>query len=335
MRELLWLTRYGPEGASSRYRAYQFASPLEAAGWQSLFEPMVPWRAGGLARVSGLARRSFRLGRLRGAVGAGGVVVVQKEPLMPPSAFVALAGLIRSPRVPVLWDVDDAVWLGRAGAAAMTRRMCGLADVVVAGNHLIAERLAGWGADTVVIPTCYTPSASLDRTDRGDDPRLLWIGSPATAPLLAPYAAVLEDALAAIPSLRMEFIGGDPPTEIAGHARVEVTPWSPSAELEGLRRAHFGLALQPRDPYADHKCGFKLVQYLSAGLVPIASDGPVHREIVGSTGLLVGERTDGAIVERLGVAPTPAEVEAALSRWEQHYSLDRGASAWAEVLSGR
>lgn len=335
MPDSLWLTRYGPEGASSRYRAFQLADGLSAHGWTLRFDPLAEWRGSAPNRVAGVARR---IRRLRTIGGDASVLVVQKEPLMPPSLRRLVTGSLRSADAPIVWDIDDAVWLGRRGAEAMAIDMCTIADHVVAGNRLLGEWAERHGAPEVtVVPTCFDPAGAPPASTAAasvDTPRVVWVGSPATAPLVEPFAAVLRNALDSLPGLSIEFVGGPPPAALRGHDRVVATSWSPGSEREALAAADFGLALQDRGEYADHKCGFKIVQYLAYGIVPIASDGPVHRDIVGDHGLLVGTPADSdAVVDRLATPPTFDERSAIVEHHRQGYSVQRAVDGWSGVLA--
>ena len=227
MPDSLWLTRYGPEGASSRYRAFQLAEGLSAGGWTLRFDPLAEWRGSAPNQVAGVARR---IRRLRAIGGDAAVLVVQKEPLMPPSLRRLVTGSLRSADVPIVWDIDDAVWLGRRGAEAMAIDMCTIADHVVAGNRLLRgvgrgpRQARGHGRadlfDPAGAPPAWTAAASVD------GPRVVWVGSPATAPLVEPFAAVLRHTLDSIPGLSIEFVG-DRRAALHGHDRVVATSWSP------------------------------------------------------------------------------------------------------------
>lgn len=333
MPEITWLTRYGPEGASSRYRAFQLADALAEHGWTSRLEPLAEWRGSSGGQLVGVGRR---VRRLRTLDHDPGIHIIQKEPVMPPSLYRVVARSLRRTRVPIIWDIDDAVWLGRPGAEEMAADMCGIVDHVVAGNRSIGDWAVRHGArEITVVPTCFDPVAAPNTSSPGDGPRVVWVGSPATAPLVEPFAPQLRQALGALPTMSIEFVGGPPPPELRGHERVMSTAWSPDAELEALAAADFGLALQERSEYADHKCGFKIVQYLAYGIVPIASDGPVHAEMVGPHGLLIDGSTEAsAVIDRLGRPPTDAERRALMDYQRRNYSVARATEAWSTVLAG-
>lgn len=325
-----WFTRYGPEGASSRYRAYQYLEGLASAGYGSEVEPLATWRSSRRSAMVGVAGRVRSLSGM-GRRGSGGVVVIQKEPVMPPGIWRMVRPLVRKPG-PIVWDVDDAVWIGASSAHAMACDMAAMADVAVAGNELIATWLRQHGAvDVRVIPTCFDARGPRQETADRDVVELVWVGSPATADRFRVEAQRFLDVLKS-PRVQLTCVGA-PAFELPAARPVRFVDWTPEVEHLALGRAHYGLSFLPRDEYSDHKCGFKLVQYLAYGVVPIATRSPVHEAIVGDVGHLVGPETDVRdLAETLTVRPGDSDREAARSRWEANFSVAAGTKAWAELL---
>ena len=329
MSVIRWYTRYGPEGASSRYRIHQYLEGLEAAGFDAQVESLAEWRSSRWSAALGVGRRTRSLAARRRA---GGVVVIQKEPVMPPRVWPLARRGVRK-LGPLVWDVDDAVWMGTTASHRMACDMAAMADVVVAGNELIADWLRQHGAaDVRVIPTCFNPRGPERTAAERDVVELVWVGSPSTAARfkteLRRFRHVLEST-----NVQLTCVGA-PAFEIPAARPVRFVEWSPAAEHLALGRAHYGLSFLPRDEYSDHKCGFKLVQYLAYGVVPVATRSPVHEAILADVGHLVGPDADiKSFAQLLQVRPTDRERKAARSRWEANFSVSAGTLAWAEVLS--
>lgn len=331
MTSVLWLTRYGHEGASSRYRVHQFVEPLKLGGIRSSTRPLARWQSSRTDAARTVASRLVDLGKKP----VDDVVVIQKEPVMPAQLWPIARQLVRRIDVPIVWDIDDAIWVHGAAHERMARDIARIGTCVVAGNDLIAEWARSVGARSVtVIPTCYEPATAPPRPRReaSDGVRIVWLGSPSTAQLLEHEVRRLR-FLASLPRVQMKFIGGCPPEEIRDLPNVEVLDWSPEVEHRQLVTADFGLALQPRTPFADHKCGFKIVQYMAYGVVPIATDNPVHRQMIADSGLLVDpDTTDGLIGSFVARGSTDERRTAVQNRWRQMYSVDVGAQAWSRLI---
>lgn len=326
-----WLTRYGWEGASSRYRVLQYIEQLRAAGITSTTAALTTWSGSRANQLAGVAARLRALHHLPRDADA---IVVQKEAIMPPLCWPLARRPLRGHRVPMIWDVDDAVWLGRAGSERMATDLARAATVVVAGNGLIAEWARSAGADDVrVIPTCYQPAAEppVHRSPEPTAIRFVWIGSPSTAPLLDEAAPLLHSLQERFP-IELTVVGAQP-REALRSVDTDYLQWSPEHEHQALSGAHYGLALQPRTEYADHKCGLKVVQYLSYGVVPVATDSPVHRDLVGKVGILMDHRVPTEeILDALALPPSDADRNRARRRWQDVFSRRAGADAWQSLL---
>lgn len=70
---------------------------------------------------------------------------------------------------------------------------------------------------------------------------------------------------------------------------TEFARWTSDDELSLLRRFAVGLMPLEDTPYTRGKCGFKLLQYMACGAVPVASDVGFNREVIthGVDGFLV------------------------------------------------
>ena len=74
-----------------------------------------------------------------------------------------------------------------------------------------------------------------------------------------------------------------------GFSHAAFLHWNPDLEVLHLREMDIGLMPLTNDEYTRGKCGFKLLQYMACGVVPVASDVGFNREIIthGEDGFLV------------------------------------------------
>ena len=224
---------------------------------------------------------------------------------------------------PLIYDFDDAVMYQarlpeapHPGRERRFQRTAAKADLVVAGCPELASHAELAGAARVgVIPTgldagAVTPKDGYDVSGRL---RLVWIGSRSTLKQLGTLRPVLEAVGRDVPGVMLRVIA-DASLDVPG-LEVENVPWSLREEGRLLAEADIGIAPLPDTPYTRGKCGFKVLQYMAAGLPVIASPVGVGADYVrpDATGLhattaeqwtAAVERlaTDASLRERMGRA---------------------------------
>ncbi|MFJ8073879.1 glycosyltransferase [Streptomyces sp. NPDC096176] len=229
----------------------------------------------------------------------------------------------RRRRVRVIFDLDDAVYLGTSQRqlAHMGRKIAFIARsscVVLAGSWAIAENLAPHARQLHIYPTCIEPGEAPRRLyhQPGSRLRLVWAGTPTNALHLAQVNPALRE-LRDVIDLEVELVTRlrELPNNVLDGAQVRLTEWSEDAERLALARADAALAPLDDSAWARAKCGGKILGYFAAALPVIAS--PVGTQAVmvrhGNTGLqattpeewrdcLLALHRDDALRARLGQA---------------------------------
>jgi len=281
---------------------FQFEKYLKEAGIDVAWRPLLSNSY--LAQLYASNSRSFvevarcYARRLWDVAGAGkfDVIWLEKElwPFMPD--FIDPA--ILPANIPYVVDFDDAVFhnydqhanpcirfaLGQKIDSVMRR-----AHTVVAGNYYLAERAKRAGAERVVVlPSVVDKDVYAHahaHRSKAANVTVGWIGSPASQSLLEPLFPLLAECLNE-PGDRFVSVGArfDSPRLVVH----ELMAWSLLTESQLV--ATFDIGVMPvRDaPFERGKCGYKLIQYMAAGVPVIASPVGVNTEIVvhGETGFL-------------------------------------------------
>jgi glycosyltransferase involved in cell wall biosynthesis len=324
------------------HRILVLANNLQQASFRVRIEALVP-----LLRERGFdldvrLRRGNWMARHRLLTSAGEyrAVLLQRKLLDPWEAR-----LLRRSAKRIFYDIDDAVmyhnrpvsWLSRWRTSRRFRATARAINHVVAGNEYLAGIFRAEGLPVTVLPTVVDPARYLvKRHAATDTPRLVWIGSHSTLPYLRQCLPALGRAAASVPGLRLVTIADE--TVRDAPLPVEHVPWSAAGEAEALRRGDIGIAPTPTDRWTLGKCGFKIVQYMAAGLPVIASPVGANAELVqsGETGLLPATPDDWpAAIEQLARdADLRAQMgRAGRDRVERELCLSHVADEWARLLA--
>jgi glycosyltransferase involved in cell wall biosynthesis len=257
------------------------------------------------------------------------------------------AWLLRRHARRLVYDVDDALMfhnrpvgvVSRWRTARRFRATARAVDRVVAGNQYLADlfRQAGAPAATV-LPTVVDPARYAAKAHAPTaTPRLVWIGSRSTLGYVRGAVPALSLSANRVPGLSLLTIADE--TLAGAPLPVEHVGWSADTEAASLARGDIGIAPTPTDPWTLGKCGFKIVQYMAAGLPVVASPVGANAELVveGETGFLPESDVAWAdAIDRLaGDVDLRRRMGAAgRRRAEGELSVARAADVWAGLLAG-
>jgi glycosyltransferase involved in cell wall biosynthesis len=283
---------FGTGNASVRARLFE---PMQRLGvdhrLHAYFAPAVTVRSG--LRDCPLSVPMSEL-RLRRLAAAGPDVLFLNREASPFSRGGIESELLSRASMGVL-DLDDALHLDvRPDVASRlfpkplkVERAARTADVVLAGNGVLADWASSFADDVRVIPTCvdvwrYRSKASYDMFD---PPRFVWLGTRSGERYLEDVALALQ-AVHRLNGARLTIIG-DPaaPTPVGLDDMIDRVAWRPGLPEESL--ADFDIGLMPlRDtPYERGKCAYKLLEYGAAGLPTLASPVGINRTILADSGI--------------------------------------------------
>lgn len=278
--------------------------------------------------------------RLLHTAGRYHAVLLQRKLLDPSDAR-----LLRRTARRILFDIDDAVMfhahpVGLVSRWRTNRRFEATArilDHIVAGNEYLADFFRLRGRNVTILPTCVDPAhyRVKEHAQTLDPVALVWIGSRSTLPYLAAQMSAIRAAAQRLP-LKLITIADESLTD--PQVAIEHVSWSVESEAEAIARGDIGIAPTPDDRWTRGKCGFKIIQYMAAGLPVIASPIGANAEIVraNETGLLATTPDDwtSAITTLAADLTLRRRMgRAGRQRVERDYSLTRAADTWAELLA--
>lgn len=314
------LTFGSARAASVRYRVLQFLPHLEQAGIRTtLLSSGIPRPAEAAdLPVCWIQKKLLSLGKVR-----------------------ALAR-----RHKLVFDFDDAIWTSEKGDRSLFARLrtkARLASVlkrsavVMAGNDYLADYARRFNRNVVVVPTVV--DCDLYPARRHAEARVVtlgWVGHSVNFKYLAALGDVLR-RLAAVRPVRLLVVADQ-----AFHAEgleVENRPWAEDTEVANILEMDIGLMPLADDEWTRGKCGFKAIQYMAAGIPPVASRVGMNVQLVehGVDGFLAGNSrewfealsllcSDAALRQRVG--------QAARQKVHARYSLRSTGPVVSRIFSG-
>lgn len=338
---VLFLTKYARNGASSRYRSFQYLPYLEKSNIHCQVSPLFDenylthYYQFKRVFLADLLRAFFRRLMALTTLKSFNLVVIEYEllPYFPPW----LERYLNFLKIPYVVDYDDALfhqydkhtswWVRHFLGKKIADVMRG-ARLVTVGNAYLADYAAvqANAACVEIIPTVIDLerySRTVIKQPRTASFTIGWIGSPSTAKYLQAIAPALAK-LCESGRGRVCLIGSGL-VDLPG-VPVEVLPWDEDTEVTILQQFDVGIMPLPDNPWERGKCGFKLIQYMACGLPVVASPVGVNSQIVehGVNGFLA--ETPEQWQEALQTLLADAELRqrmgmAGRQKVEQHYCL--------------
>jgi glycosyltransferase involved in cell wall biosynthesis len=257
------------EKPSARYRVLQYLPYLRERNWNTeVF--IIP---------GDRKKRRDLFRKLKGF----DVVFLQKKLLSYRDLY-----LLRRNARKLVYDFDDAVmfrdtWRGnhysfkRRWAFARTARNT---DRVIAGNSYLMSWARRYTERVGLLPTPIPMERyPLKDTNPEDECVTLgWLGSSSTIRYLELIRGALESLSGMFPGIRLKIVSDS--FLSFNNIPVENKMWNSEDEISDLHSFDVGLMPLTDDVWTRGKCGFKLLQYMAAGVPVVCSPVGMNREIV-------------------------------------------------------
>lgn len=302
--KVLFLTRYPYEGASSRYRVYQYIPHLEKLGVDcrvSSFMSADFYRlsfSNGRMLAKMVATLRATLGRLAELLRFHRYDVIYMQREMFPFGPPVIEWVLKRFGARLIFDYDDALFIHKPSrynnlaslfrSSGKTYHLFALADCVIAGNDYLRDvtRQHGPRAETVEVAedTDRIPMHPPHSNEKGVV--IGWLGSKSTVKYLRLIEDVLKNISRTYPFVRFEIVGGG--DFDLGDLPVTHTEWSLDGEINALKRFDIGLMPLPMEEWSRGKSGGKARTYMAAGVPPICTNIGYNTELLhhGETGYL-------------------------------------------------
>ena len=255
----------------------------------------------------------------------------------------------------VIWDFDDDIF----GINEITRNEARLlqkySDKIIVTSEYLKNMLNKKCRDKVCLLPTTDGDLIADEKTCLESPRMksydkcvniLWVGASSGLKHVNNVVGALDKAAEKVKAetgkpVTLTVICNLPLKYDAKHLKIRNIRWSRDIVRDEMLKAHIGIMPLLNIKRSMGKGGFKLVQYMSAGLPAIASAIGYNENVVadGKTGYLIDdtENTDCWADAVLELASDRAKWEkfsrASAEKWEEDFSFERNLDFWRKNLT--
>jgi glycosyltransferase involved in cell wall biosynthesis len=189
----------------------------------------------------------------------------------------------------IIYDFDDAIWIPNFSEAnsffsflkgyGNVHKICSYAYKISCGNEYLCDYAKQFNKNVVYNPTTIDTNNYHNRVkdQSGEEFVIGWTGSHSTiryigeiVPVLAKLEKKYTFTFRVISDFKPEF-------ELNS---LEYVKWKKESEIEDLLGFNIGIMPLVNDKWANGKCGFKALQYMSLGIPALVSPVGVNSRIV-------------------------------------------------------
>jgi glycosyltransferase involved in cell wall biosynthesis len=349
---VLFLTKYPEEGASSRYRVYQYLPYLREHGIKcDVFPFMSP------AMYQEMFSPGHQIKKLRYYLQAVlkrlsilfhakkyDLIFMQKECL--PFGTPLMERLFKQWKIPTIFDYDDALFLFKSNKynkfAKLFKRPNRIfkifksVDCVLAGNNYLREQAAKYCQDARTFYVAEDLARFTPRSQANNDIITIgWFGSNTTEKYLSLVRGALREICQQYPEVRLKIVGGGEFQD--EQIPIEHVSWSLEGEVAALHSFDIGIMPLPLEEWSKGKCGGKARTYMAVGLPAVCTGIGYNLELIehGKTGFLVQSHQDWVnTLSMLIQEPSLRQQVGRMARAsvEKHFSLNILAPELRKIL---
>ncbi len=290
---ILFLTQTTVQGASSRARVYEWLGYLDKENIKYTVRPGVSEK---LDRVYHSHPTLFNkilwfLLKVQDRIAVllqlkkYDIVVLQRETL--PYFYPLLDKLIVRLAPFSVFDFDDAIFEYYKKKTLFKRlvlyfksveKIISNCDAVITSTPYLEAYTKKYNSNVTVVPTCIETPVSPRPKRSKDGPTVIgWMGSNSTREYLNEVTPVM---LCLSRSFEIVFrLVGIENYNVPG-LNIECLPWNKKSELQDLQSFDIGIMPLTDNPWTRGKAGYKLLQYMSAGVPVVASAVGFNKEII-------------------------------------------------------
>lgn len=349
--KILFLTKYPEQGASSRYRVFQYLDHYKALGTdvavQSFMDEALYRKS--LSRGSQIKKLWMTLGAVIRRLAFvwrhrdADALYLQREllPLGPP----VIERLMKKRGMRLFFDYDDALFIKKDSrynriasffrSPQKVAEIIRIADLTIAGNDWLRDQAISLGGQAITVEVAEDTERYMAKDYSNKQVTIGWLGSPSTSKYLHLISDQLRQVAKSHPTVEWVMVGGG--DFVMKGVPWELREWSFETEKQSLHQFDIGLMPLPSEEWSLGKSGGKARTYMAASVVPVVSALGYNLQLVDHdrTGVLIEEEGDwAAALDDLIRSPDKRQqmAQAALQEVKTRFSVNGQAAKIHAVM---
>lgn len=180
---------------------------------------------------------------------------------------------------PFVFDVDDAIFLEARGASA--DNIAKKSSLVICGNNFLANHFEKF-APVVVLPTAVDTLRFIPPKESALHEQVIgWSGSSSGFKYLYLIESAINEVLLRFPEAILKVVSDKKPEfKSLPENRVIFEKWTAEREVKVLHEFSVGIMPLEDTLWANGKCSFKMLTYMSVALPVVVSPVGMNRELL-------------------------------------------------------
>ncbi|MFZ7120206.1 MAG: glycosyltransferase [Eubacteriaceae bacterium] len=206
---------------------------------------------------------------------------------------LCIPNLVKISKKPVLFDLDDAIWLYSDKARRDLIRIIRNVNLIVVGNNNLADWVSNYTKYFRIVPTAVDPYRFHVKQYFGDKEHFVigWTGTKVNLKYLYRIEKIISCFMNDFSDTRLHVICDEQPKfKFIKIDHVKYVKWSEVNEVKGLQEFDVGIMPLDDDEWTRNKCSFKMLQYMATGIPVVVTPVGMNKDILLSDEIGYGTR---------------------------------------------